>query len=71
MTRSVLEWARRLKAWDPLDEAAERELMLALAAAGDRAAALRSYADFSRRLGRRAGRRSFSADARAGVAAAA
>jgi hypothetical protein len=39
-------------AWEPLDEAAERELMLALAAAGDRGAALRSYADFSRRLGR-------------------
>ena len=53
--RSVLEWARRLKAWDPLDEAAERELMLALAAAGDRAAALRSYVDFSRRLGRQLG----------------
>jgi DNA-binding SARP family transcriptional activator len=50
--RSALAWARRLAAWDPLDEAAARELMLALAAAGDRAAALRSYADFSRRLAR-------------------
>jgi DNA-binding SARP family transcriptional activator len=48
--RSALAWARRLAAWDPLDEAAERELLLALAAAGDRAAALRSYAEFSRRL---------------------
>jgi hypothetical protein len=35
-----------------LDEAAVRELMLSLAAAGDRAAALRCYADFSRRLAR-------------------
>jgi len=50
--RSALAWARRLAEWDPLDEAAERELMLALAAAGDRATALRSYADFSRRLTR-------------------
>ena len=49
---SALAWARRLAAWAPLDEAAERELMLALAAAGDRGAALRSYADFSRRLAR-------------------
>lgn len=48
---SALEWARRVAGWDPLDEAAERELMLALGAAGDRVAALRSYADFSRRLG--------------------
>ena len=69
--RSALAWARRLAAWDPLDEEAERELMLALAAAGDRAAALRSYADFSRRLARELGRRSFGGDARAGVAAAA
>ena len=53
--RSALEWARRLAAWDPLDEAAERQLMLALAAAGDRAAALRSYAEFSRRLARELG----------------
>ncbi len=45
---SALTWARRLAAWDPLDQAAERELMLALAAAGDGAAALRSYAEFSR-----------------------
>ena len=49
---SALAWARRVTQWDPLDEAAERELMLALAATGDRAAALRSYADFSRRLAR-------------------
>jgi DNA-binding SARP family transcriptional activator/tetratricopeptide (TPR) repeat protein len=49
---SALAWARRLAEWDPLDEAAERELMLALGAAGDRAAALRSYAEFSRRLAR-------------------
>ena len=49
---SALAWAGRLAGWDPLDEAAERELMLALAAAGDRGAALRSYADFSRRLAR-------------------
>lgn len=49
---SALTWARRLATWDPLDEAAERELMQALAAAGDRAAALRSYIDFSRRLAR-------------------
>lgn len=49
---AALIWARRLAAWDPLDEAAERELMLALAAAGDRGAALRSFADFSRRLAR-------------------
>jgi DNA-binding SARP family transcriptional activator/tetratricopeptide (TPR) repeat protein len=53
--RSALAWARRLPAWGPLDEEAERELMLALAAAGDRAAALRSYADFSRRLAREMG----------------
>jgi tetratricopeptide (TPR) repeat protein len=53
--RSALAWARRLAAWDPLDEAAERELVLALAAAGDRGAALRSYADFSRRLAREMG----------------
>ena len=52
---SALTWARRLAAWDPLDEAAERELMLALAAAGDGAAALRSYAEFSRRLARELG----------------
>ena len=52
---SALEWARRVAGWDPLDEAAERELMLALGAAGDRVAALRSYADFSRRLGRELG----------------
>ena len=50
--RSALAWARRLAEWDPLDEAAGRELMVALAAAGDRVAALRSYADFSRRLAR-------------------
>lgn len=49
-SRAALVWARRLAAWEPLDEAAERELMLALDAAGDRAGALRSYADFSRRL---------------------
>jgi DNA-binding SARP family transcriptional activator/tetratricopeptide (TPR) repeat protein len=49
---SALAWARRLAAWDPLDEAAERELMVALAAGGERAAALRSYAGFSRRLAR-------------------
>jgi DNA-binding SARP family transcriptional activator/tetratricopeptide (TPR) repeat protein len=49
---SALAWARRLAAWAPLDEAAERERMLALAAAGDRGAALRSYGDFSRRLAR-------------------
>jgi len=50
--RSALAWARQLAEWDPLDEAAGRELMVALAAAGDRVAALRSYADFSRRLAR-------------------
>jgi DNA-binding SARP family transcriptional activator/tetratricopeptide (TPR) repeat protein len=49
-SRAALVWARRLAAWEPLDETAERELMLALDAAGDRAGALRSYADFSRRL---------------------
>ena len=49
-SRAALLWARRLAAWEPLDETAERELMLALDAAGDRAGALRSYADFSRRL---------------------
>ena len=49
---SALAWARRLAAWAPLDEAAERELMVGLAAAGDRGAALRSYAEFSRRLAR-------------------
>jgi DNA-binding SARP family transcriptional activator/tetratricopeptide (TPR) repeat protein len=49
---SALTWARRLAAWDPLDESAERELMLALARAGDGAAALRSFAEFSRRLAR-------------------
>jgi DNA-binding SARP family transcriptional activator len=48
----ALAWARRLVAWDPLDETAQRELMLALDEAGDRAAALRSYADFTRRLAR-------------------
>ena len=49
---SALAWARRLSAWDPLDEVAARGLMLALAAAGDRAAALRSYDEFCRRLAR-------------------
>ena len=53
--RSALEWAGRLAAWDPLDEEAERELMRALSATGDRAGALRSYADFSRRLARELG----------------
>ncbi|HET9738228.1 MAG TPA: AAA family ATPase [Solirubrobacteraceae bacterium] len=53
--RSALTSARRLAAWDPLDETAERELMLALAAAGDSAAALRSHAEFSRRLARELG----------------
>jgi DNA-binding SARP family transcriptional activator len=52
---SALAWARRLAAWHPLDEAGQRELMLALSACGDRAAALRSYADFSRRLARELG----------------
>ena len=60
-----------LVAWDPLDEAAERELMLALAAAGDRAAALRSYAEFSRRLARELRLAPSGGDARARVAAAA
>ena len=49
---SALAWARRLSAWDPLDEVAARGLMLALAAARDRAAALRSYDEFCRRLAR-------------------
>ena len=71
ITRPALLWARRLAAWAPLDETAERELMVALAAAGDRAGALRSYADFSRRLARELERYAFGADARAGVAATA
>ena len=49
---AALAWARRLAAWDPLDETAQRELMLAFGEAGDRAAALRSYAAFARRLAR-------------------
>lgn len=49
---SALAWARRSAAWEPLDELAQRELMVALAAAGDRAGALRSYDAFSRRLAR-------------------
>ena len=49
---AALAWARRLAAWDPLGETAQRELMLAFAEAGDRAAALRSYAEFGRRLAR-------------------
>ena len=52
---SALAWARQSAAWDPLGEAAERQLMLALAAAGDRAGALRSYGEFSRRLARELG----------------
>jgi hypothetical protein len=52
MPATALAWARRVAIWEPLDEAVARELMLSLAAAGDRATALRSYADFSRRLAR-------------------
>ena len=68
---SALAWARRLAAWDPLDEAAERELMLALAAAGDRAGRAALLRRLLAAAGARAERRAFGADARAGVAATA
>jgi DNA-binding SARP family transcriptional activator len=49
-TRAAIGYAQRWLSLDPLHEPAHRELMRLYAAAGDRAAALRQYAECVRRL---------------------
>jgi DNA-binding SARP family transcriptional activator/tetratricopeptide (TPR) repeat protein len=48
--RAAIAFTRRQAALDPFAEEPERDLMRRLAAAGDRAAAIRAYERFSRRL---------------------
>jgi DNA-binding SARP family transcriptional activator len=51
----AVTYARRRAALDPLDEPAQRDLMLRLAVIGDRAGALASYEAFAERLRRELG----------------
>ncbi len=53
--RAAVALARRRTALDPLDEAAHRDLMHRLAAAGDRAGALTAHERFAERLRRQLG----------------